>query len=105
MWKEIKHEGVAKIEKLVAEYNIWELNIIPCGKFKVKIYENTNNNLYTGYTNILVADELGSFYCAVGYGETEELALEDTITEFFKMVSRKAEWEEQDFQYADPYDF
>ena len=52
-----------------------------------------------------MADELGSFYCAVGYGETEELALEDTITEFFKMVSRKAEWEEQDFQYADPYDF
>ena len=38
MWNEIKHQGVAKIEKLVAEYNIWELNIIPCGKFKIKIY-------------------------------------------------------------------
>ena len=104
MWNEIKHEGIAKIEKLVAEYNIWELNTIPCGKFKVKIYESINH-IYTGYTNILIADDLGDFYCAVGHGKTEESALEDTITEFLKMVSRKAEWKEQDFQYADSYDF
>ena len=95
MWNEIKHEGIAKIEKLVAEYNIWELNIIPCGKFKVKIYESKNH----------IADDLGDFYCAVGHGKTEELALEDTISEFFKMTLRKTEWEEEDFQYADSYDF
>ena len=104
MWYDIKHEGVAKIEKLVAEYNISELNIIPCGKFKVKIYESMDHT-DSGYTNILVADKMGDFYCAVGCGKTEESALKDTISEFFKMVSRKTVWEEQDFQYADSYDF
>ena len=104
MWNEIKHDGIAKVKKLVGEYNIWELNIIPCGKFKVKIYESINH-IYTGYSNILIADDLGDFYCAVGHGRTEELALEDTISEFFKMTSRKTEWKEEDFQYADSYDF
>ena len=104
MWNDIKYQGIAKIEKLVAEYNIWELNIIPCGKFKIKIYESPDHT-YSGYTNIHIADGLGDFCCAVGYGKTEEDALEDTISEFFKLTARKNTWEEKDFQYADSYDF
>ena len=104
MWSDIKCQGIAKIEKVVAEYNIWELNIIPCAKFKIKILESADHK-YTGYTNILIADELGFFYGAVGYGDTEDDALEDTISEFFKMTARKEKWEEEDFQYADSYDF
>lgn len=104
MWNEIKHQGIAKIEKLVAEYNIWELKIIPCGKFKIKIYESLDHT-YSGYTNIHIADGLGDFYCAVGHGKTEISALEDTISEFFNLTARKSIWEEQDFQYADSYDF
>ena len=104
MWKNIKQQGIAKIEKLVAEYNIWELNIIPYGKFKIRIYESSNCT-YSGYTNIHIADGSGDFYCAVGYGKTKEEALENTISEFFKLTARKSIWEEQDFQYADPCDF
>ncbi len=104
MWNNIKYNEIAKIEKLVAEYNIWELNIIPYGKFKIKIFESSNH-MYSGYTNIHVIDEQGDFYCAVGHGKTEEAALEDTILEFLKMTARKVVWEEKDFQYADPYDF
>ena len=76
----------------------------PCGKFKIKIYESSNHT-YSGYTNIHIADELGSFCCVVGHGKTQEEALEDTVSEFFKMTKRKNTWEEQDFQYADSYDF
>ena len=49
MWNNIKYNEIAKIEKLVAEYNIWELNIIPYGKFKIKIFESSNH-MYSGYT-------------------------------------------------------
>ncbi len=63
MWKDIKWQGIAKIEKLVAEYNIWELNIIPYGKFKIRIYESSNCT-YSGYTNIHIADGLGDFQYA-----------------------------------------
>ena len=104
MWYDIKHEGIAGIDKMVGEYNIWELNIIPYAKFKIKIFERSNHT-YTGYTNIHLADGLGDFYGAIGFGKTEEEALEDTISEFFKMAARKEVWEEEDFRYADPYDF
>lgn len=103
MWND-RYQGIAKIEKLVAEYNIWELNITPYVKFKIKIYESLEHT-YTGYTNIQIADGLGDFQCAVGYGRTQEEALEDTISEFFKLTARKDTWEEQDFQYADSCDF
>ena len=103
MWDD-KHQGIADIEKLVAEYNIWELNISPYAKFKIKIYESSSHS-FTGYTNIHIADGFGNFDCAVGYGKTEEDALEDTISQFFLMTARKDKWEEQDFQCADPYDF
>lgn len=103
MWSD-KHPGIAKIEKFVAEYNIWELNIIPSAKFKIKIYESSDHT-YTGYTNIHIADGLGDFCCAVGYGKTQEIALENTISEFFKLTARKNIWEEQDFRYADSSDF
>lgn len=104
VWKNFKRNGIARIEKLVGEYNIWELNKSPYGKFKIKIFENSDN-IYSGYTNILIADELGDFYCAVGYGKSEDEALENTIAEFYKMTERKEKWEEADFQCADPYDF
>ena len=104
MWNEIKYQGIVKIEKLVSEYNIWELHKIPYGKFKIKIYESSNHT-YSGYTNLHIADGLGDYCCAVGHGKTEKTALEDTISEFFKMAARKDVWEEKDFQYADPYDF
>lgn len=104
MWNEMKYPGIARIEKLVSEYNIWELDKIPYGKFKIKIYESSDH-AYSGYTNIHISDGLGDFCCAVGWGKTEEAALEDTISEFFKMLERKNIWEEQDFRCADPYDF
>lgn len=104
MWKKFENIGIAKIEKLVGEYNIWELNNSPYGKFKIKIFEDSGN-MFSGYTNIQIADGLGDFYCAVGYGKSEEEALENTIVEFFRMTERKEKWGEADFQCADPYDF
>ena len=58
-----------------------------------------------GYTNIHVIDESGSFEGAVGFGKTEEEALEDTIKEYLEKVSWKEHWEETDFQWAEYSDF
>lgn len=102
MWSD-KRQGIANVEKIVAEYNICKLNMTPQVKFKVKICKSANSKFYSGFTDIQIADETGSFYCAVGDGKTEEAALEDTIAEIFRMLARKEIWEEQDFQYMDPY--
>ena len=105
-WKKIHFSNISQIEKCVGEFNIWELNICPYAKFKIKIFENSDGN-FTGYSNLLVIDEIGEYYCAVGYGNTLEIALEDTIQYFFKMTSRKPpeEWTEKDFICSNSFDF
>jgi len=104
MFEQLRINGVAKIQKCVAEFVIWELNISPYAKFKIKIYEDQDNQ-FTGYTNIQVKDSIGDFYCAVGYGKTIEDALDDTIKYFFKLTAAKNDWSEEDFEWADPIDF
>jgi hypothetical protein len=104
LWYDIKYKGIAKIEKLVGEYNIWELEKSPYGKFKIKVYINASGS-YSGYTNLQVMDESRDYYCAVGHGKTEEDALSNTISEFLKMVSRKDTWTESDFKCSDSFDF
>ena len=104
-WKDIKIEGI-KIKKCVAEFEIWEQQYSPYGKFIIKIRENDHGE-FNGYSNLLVKDTTGEFYCAVGHGSTVEDTLEDTIRHFYEMTSRKLpkEWVESDFERADSFDF
>ncbi len=104
MWEKIKFSEIAGVEKAVAEFNIWELNKCPYGKFKIKIFQNTKG-LYTGYSNIQVIDKTGSFYGAVGHGNTEESALSDTIKHYLELVSWKDDWQESDFEWSEGTDF
>lgn len=103
-WKNIKIEGIAGIEKCVAEFNVWELNKTPYGKFKVKIFENEDGK-FTGYTNLQVKDAIGDPCAGVGYGNTVEEALEDTIRYFLRMLNDKEFVKQNDFECVDPYDF
>lgn len=103
-WKKISIKGIAKIEKCVAEFNVTELEKTPHGKFKVKIYERQVGG-YVGYTNLQVKDIDGCPYCGIGYGETVDEALEDTINYFLKMISQKKKISKDDFECMDAYDF
>lgn len=95
---------IEKIEKLISEYNIWELYKIPYGKFKIRIYCDLLG-MYRGVTNLQAINKDGNFCCGVGIGETEESALENTLNNFFEILSRKDIWEEEDFQCLEPYEF
>lgn len=103
-WKNIKIRGIARFEKCVAEFDVIELNKTPYSKFKVKIYEKSNGN-FTGYTNLRIKDEFGDVSGGAGYGKTIEEALEDTVLYFLKMLDKKDNWLEEDFECADSYDF
>lgn len=103
-WKKIKVEGVAFIEKCVAEFNVGELIKIPHSKFKVKIFERQNGT-FIGFTNLQIRDNDGYFYAGVGHGATIEKALEDTIQCFFEMLPKKEFLTADEFQCVDPYDF
>ncbi|MBW5444445.1 hypothetical protein GE107_00005 [Cohnella sp. CFH 77786] len=103
LWKDIKIEGIARIEKCVAEFNIWELNLTPWAKFKIKIYEDTNGMFY-GFTNLQLKSQFGQ-EGGVGQGSTIEQALQDTIKNFLKMLRERDQLTPEDFETVDPYDF
>jgi hypothetical protein len=103
-WKQIKVEGVAYIEKCVAEFKIGEMIKTPHAKFKVKVFERKDGT-YIGFTNLQLKDETGVPYAGVGFGETIEEALEDTLKYFFEQLNNKQVFSEEDFECVDPYDF
>ena len=100
-WKKIEVEGIARIEKCVAEFVVWESYKVPYGgKFKVKIFEREAS--FVGFTNLSVKDkEEGS----VGYGLSIEEALEDTLINFMEVLDQRAEFVESDFEWCDPDHF
>ena len=103
-WKNISIDGIAGIEKLVAEFNVKELKITPYGKYKVKIFERSNGK-YIGYTNLQLKDEDGCPYAGVGHGDDIESTLRDTINYFQKMITERKALKEEDFECADSFDF
>ena len=103
-WKDIEIKHVVKIERLVDEFEVWELDKIPYGKFKVKIFETVNGQ-YIGRTNLMVKDKTDDFCAGVGYGSTIEDALKDTILYFYSMIDELEEVSEELFAYVDVMDF
>lgn len=103
-WQDIKIEGIARIEKSVAEFDVVELEKTPYSKFKVKIYESPDGT-FTGYTNLRVKDETGDACGGLGHGETVEEALKDTIEYFLNMIDENQDISEEDFECSDPFDF
>ena len=103
-WTEVKIKGIIKIERLVDEFEVWELNKIPHGKFKIKIFE-TAEGTFTGRTNLMVIDKTNSFCAGVGYGNTVSEALGDTIRYFYSLIEEVDNLTEECFEYVDVIDF
>lgn len=107
-WNKIKIDGIASIEKVVAEFDIGELKYTPYSKFKVKVKEKQKGG-YIGYVNLYVKYEDGYPSPEVGIGDTIEETVIDTIEIFMKQVKErfenKGELEEKDFEFVDSFDF
>ena len=102
--KIIEDNNIARIEKLVNEFEIWELEKIPYGKFKIKIFESLNGS-FIGRTNLMVIDKTGEFCSGIGYGKNVEEALGDTIRYFYSLIDEVDNLNEQCFSYVDPTEF
>lgn len=81
------------VEKLAAEFNVWELKYSPYGKFKIKVFQKSQDN-YVAYSNLMVKNRAGDFDASIGYGDTVESALHDVIKCYKEQVSDKPadEW-------------
>lgn len=104
-WKNIKIDGIARIEKCVGEFQVWELHKTPYGKFKVKVFERIDGS-FAGFTNISIKNmDDGSTESGVGFGSSIAEALEDTLKNFMELLDQRAEFFESDFEWAHPDDF
>ena len=104
-WRNVIIDGIARIEKCVGEFQIWELQKTPFGKFKVKIFERKDGS-FAGFTNIGIKNlEDGSPENGVGFGRTISEALENTLKHFMEMLNQRKELFENDFEWAHPDDF
>ncbi|MFD0959143.1 hypothetical protein [Paenibacillus chungangensis] len=96
--------SISKIEKVVAEFNVWPREQIPFAKFKVKILE-TESGEFIGLPNIAVKDEDGCPDWISGVGKSIDEALADAIKYLYGTLQGRAELTEQDFEWSDPHDF
>jgi hypothetical protein len=105
-WKNIKIDGIAGIEKCVAEFDILEQNYYPYSKVKVKVWEDAEGHL-TGVLNLHAKDPSGYFDGETGDGKTIEEVLTNTLVYFLQLVSwkDKQDWKKEDFTLSDPFDF
>ena len=94
--------NLSKIEKVIEEFNLYDISCIPYKLIKVKIYQRTDGNMI-GYTNLQYKDRLGYCYCGVGYGTNESVTIQDTIQNFLSML--ETDCKKEDFIIADSFDF
>lgn len=105
--KVLKLNGVTKIEKVVAEFNVWSIQKLPFPKFKVKIREVSTGG-FSGSTNVAVRSLLDNEPdWTTGFGNTISESLEDTIKSFFETIQgiEETSLSEDSFVWSDPHDF
>ncbi|MDI4649671.1 hypothetical protein [Cohnella hashimotonis] len=103
-WTRLKVEGVARIEKLVAEYVITQLDV-PTGRFRVRIYESANH-WFMGITNLRIKNTTdGCPEAGVGNGQSITEALEDTLRNFMQLLLEDRVITDDDFVFVDYNEF
>ena len=107
MWKDIKLKNVSGIDKLVSEFQVWMVGVLPYAKMKVRIYQEQNKN-FVGYTDALIKTKFDeSFEGAVGHGHNVDEVLESTIQNFNEKLEEnfpnlgELGLEENDIEYAE----
>ncbi|MDD2997749.1 MAG: hypothetical protein PHV05_01735 [Candidatus Riflebacteria bacterium] len=103
-WKDIKINNI-RIEMVVATYEVWAVNKVPFGKFKVKILERSDGN-FIAIANIRLKDALnGEPEGEAGLGNRPEEALQDVIERLLAAIESRKGLTDDDFEWSAPEDF
>lgn len=104
-WQNIRIQGITEINKVVAVFEVWNNEKIPCGKFKVKILESSSGN-FIGVPNIAVKNsEDKTPEWTSGMGNSVSEALKDTIKYLMESINECSVLSDSDFEWAAPEDF
>jgi hypothetical protein len=85
-WFEVRVDGVIRIDRVAAVFDVWVGANLPFPEFKVKIIERFGKG-FLGLPNVAVRNpKTGNPECISGLGETIEDALSDTLASFFREI-------------------
>lgn len=103
-WKELKIKNIT-IEKVVGFFEVWAVNKVPSGKFKVKIIERADGS-FIGVANLRVKSQLdGSPEGEAGLGKSICEALKDVIERLLTAINERKNLTDDDFEWAAHEDF
>lgn len=102
-WKDVNVNGIVSIQKCVAEFDINQFDV-PNGKFKIRIYEEQDRVYYYGYTNLKIKNPVDGIEGGVGYGDSIEKTLKNTLENFMELMRDRDNLSEDDFVFV-PYEF
>ena len=107
-WFEIQVAGIARIDRVVAVFEVWAPETLPFAKFKVKIVERRGDN-FAGFTNVAIRNpETGQPEGNAGLGASVEEALKDVLHGFLREIEENSPGRplsEGDFVWSAPEDF
>src|SRR5258708_29578194 len=99
-WKEIKIPEIAKIERVVAHFEVWAIGVFPSAKVKIKILESPTG-YYTGFPNMAAKSRQDrSPDWIAGVGDSISDALEDTIKSLLQSITENGATSEEDFEWS-----
>ena len=105
-WTDIRIPGIARIDRVVAEFDVWTDGMtLPFAKFKVKIVERTDD--FLGVVNVAIKNQVTGYPEWIGgNGWSVEEALEDAIRYFLREVEKYAPprpLTDEDFEWSDEF--
>lgn len=95
-WREIRIDGVARIDRVVGIFEITLAGKLPFVSFKIKVTEGAQGD-FVAISNVWVKDQDGFAHGEAGLGPSLEKALEDCLTRFLAETKSRKELRNEDF--------
>jgi len=107
-WSDEKIEGIVRVDRVVAVFQVHPDERIPLYRFDVKILERSDGS-FLGIPNVAIKNPVTRYPEGTsGLGDTIEEALRDAIRYFFLEVEQNRydrPLTEDDFEWSCPEDF
>ena len=89
-WHEIRMNDIKRIDRIVAEFDIWVDGSLPFAKFKIKIIERYGKGFYASPNVAIKNPHTGNPEFIGGLGSTLEEALQDALAFFWREIEQNS---------------
>lgn len=102
----VEFPRISQIERLVDEVVIWDFELFPYAKMRIRVYED-QSGAYIGKCDIKLKDSSGDFQRICEKSDTSDNAFKKVVKVFYDLAEQKGlkSLSVEDIEYVDYYDF